>query len=162
MGNATTLTAGLVTRPDPTKDRAGKPVPEHIAAVLSVLSILIEYGRHLTATVEHRAIDAASPPSRSCSAPPPCPSFLLTSTAVSCGSSRWSKCQMSSADICPASTSRMICFRRAVLSPRHAITQMQWRGPWQGRGRPQRPRPTRQAARTRLSTAPLPRTSASS
>jgi hypothetical protein len=56
MGNATTLTAGLVTRPDPTKDRAGKPVPEHIAAVLSVLSILIEYGRHLTATVEHRAI----------------------------------------------------------------------------------------------------------
>jgi hypothetical protein len=42
--------------PDPTKDRAGKPVPEHIAAVLSVLSMLIEYGRHLTETVEHRAI----------------------------------------------------------------------------------------------------------
>ena len=33
-----------------------KPVPERIAAVLSVVAILTEYGRHLADTIEHRAI----------------------------------------------------------------------------------------------------------
>ena len=56
MGTATTLTAGLATLPDPAKDRPGKPVPEGIAAVLSVLAILTGYGRHLAETLEHRAV----------------------------------------------------------------------------------------------------------
>jgi hypothetical protein len=56
MSTATTLTAGLAALPDPPKDRPGRPVPEGIAAMLSVLTILIEYGRHLAETIEHRAI----------------------------------------------------------------------------------------------------------
>jgi hypothetical protein len=55
MHHAATLTAGLVTRPDPPRDRAGKPVPEGIAAVLSVVAVLMTYGRHLAEMVEHRA-----------------------------------------------------------------------------------------------------------
>jgi hypothetical protein len=54
MQLAGTLTAGLATPPDPTKDRTGRPVPEGIAAVLSILAILIDYGRHLADMVEHR------------------------------------------------------------------------------------------------------------
>jgi hypothetical protein len=56
MSAATTITAGLAALPDPPKDRSGKPVPERIAAMLSVLAILIEYGRHLAETIERRAI----------------------------------------------------------------------------------------------------------
>jgi hypothetical protein len=56
MGTATTLTAGLATTPDPPKDRPGKPVPEGIAAILSIVAVLTEYGRHLADTIEHRAI----------------------------------------------------------------------------------------------------------
>jgi hypothetical protein len=56
MGTATTLTAGLASLPDPAMDRPGKPVPEAIAAVLSILAILTEYGRHLAGTLEHRAV----------------------------------------------------------------------------------------------------------
>ena len=56
MGTATTLTAGLATLPDPAMDRPAKPVPERIAAVLSVVAILTEYGSHLADTIEHRAI----------------------------------------------------------------------------------------------------------
>jgi hypothetical protein len=56
MGTATTLTAGLASLPDPPTDRPGKPVPEGIAAVLSIVAILVEYGRHLADTIEHRAL----------------------------------------------------------------------------------------------------------
>ena len=56
MGTTMTLTADLATLPDPPKDRPGKPVPERIAAVLSVVAILLEYGRHLAETIEHRAL----------------------------------------------------------------------------------------------------------
>ena len=48
-------TAGLPTPQGPQPDRAGKPVPEGIAAVLVLVRILLEYGRHLAATLEHRA-----------------------------------------------------------------------------------------------------------
>src|SRR5487761_2435975 len=48
-------TAGLPTPQGPKPDRAGKPVPEGIAAVLVLVRILLEYGRHLAATLEHRA-----------------------------------------------------------------------------------------------------------
>jgi hypothetical protein len=56
MTTATTLPAGLASLPDPATDRTGKPVPERIAAVLSIVAILAEYGRHLAETVEHRAL----------------------------------------------------------------------------------------------------------
>ena len=48
-------TAGLPPHPGPKQDRPTKPVPEGIAAVLVIVRILLEYGRHLTATLEHRA-----------------------------------------------------------------------------------------------------------
>ena len=54
--SAATTTPGLATLPDPPKDRPGKPVPERIAAMLSLVAVLAEYGRHLAATIEHRAI----------------------------------------------------------------------------------------------------------
>ena len=56
MGTTATLTAGLATLPDPPADRSGKPVPERIAVLLSIVAVLAEYGRHLAETVEHRAI----------------------------------------------------------------------------------------------------------
>src|SRR5487761_2521183 len=48
-------TAGLSTPQGPKPDRAAKPMPEGIAAVLVLVRILLEYGRHLTETLEHRA-----------------------------------------------------------------------------------------------------------
>src|SRR5487761_2056975 len=48
-------TAGLSPPQGPKQDRAGKPVPEGIAAVLVLVRILLEYGRHLAETLEHRA-----------------------------------------------------------------------------------------------------------
>src|SRR6202034_3030576 len=54
--SAAATTPGLAALPDPPKDRSGKPVPEHIAAMLSLVAILTEYGRHLVDTIEHRAI----------------------------------------------------------------------------------------------------------
>ena len=54
--SAATTTPGLATLPDPPKDRPGKPVPERIAAMLSLVAVLAEYGRHLVETIEHRAI----------------------------------------------------------------------------------------------------------
>jgi hypothetical protein len=48
--------AGLATQPDPHRDRGGKPVPERIAEILSIIAILAEYGRHLADTIEHRAV----------------------------------------------------------------------------------------------------------
>src|SRR6202789_3442140 len=56
MATATTTPAGLATLPDPPKDRPAKPVPERIAAMLSIVAVLAEYGRHLADTIEHRAI----------------------------------------------------------------------------------------------------------
>jgi hypothetical protein len=55
MRTATT-TAGLSPPPAPPKDRPAKPVPERIAEVLTVVSILAAYGRHLAETLEHRAL----------------------------------------------------------------------------------------------------------
>jgi hypothetical protein len=43
------------TPPDPPQDRPGKTVPGRIAFVLHAVGILLGYGRHLLATVRHRA-----------------------------------------------------------------------------------------------------------
>ena len=47
--------AGLSTRSAPPKDRPARPVPQ-IQAVLAVVSILTNYGRHLAKTLEQRAV----------------------------------------------------------------------------------------------------------
>lgn len=54
--SAATITAGLSPPPDPNQDRGGSAMPQGIAAVLAVASILADYGRHLIDTVEHRAL----------------------------------------------------------------------------------------------------------
>ena len=41
--------------PNPPQDRAGPSVPTNIAALLYVVCTLLEYGRHLAATIERRA-----------------------------------------------------------------------------------------------------------
>jgi hypothetical protein len=41
--------------PDPPQDQPGKPAPEYIAVFLHAVRILLGYGRHLLATVRHRA-----------------------------------------------------------------------------------------------------------
>ncbi len=41
--------------PDPPQDQPGDAMPEYIAAVLRAVGILLGYGRHLLATVHHRA-----------------------------------------------------------------------------------------------------------
>ena len=48
-------TTDLSPLPDPPPDRAQKPVPQNIADVLTLLHILLAYGRHLIATLEPRA-----------------------------------------------------------------------------------------------------------
>ena len=54
---ATTHTsASLATQPDPPKDRDTPPLPDRIAVMLQIAAILAEYGRHLLATIEHRAL----------------------------------------------------------------------------------------------------------
>ena len=42
-------------QPDPAQDRAGPAVPANIAVLLCIVSKLLEYGRHLAATIERRA-----------------------------------------------------------------------------------------------------------
>ena len=42
-------------QPDSRQDRAGTLVPKNVAQLLSILQILREFGRHLAATIEHRA-----------------------------------------------------------------------------------------------------------
>ena len=42
-------------KPNPLQDRASPAVPENIAQLLYVVSTLLEYGRHLAATIERRA-----------------------------------------------------------------------------------------------------------
>jgi hypothetical protein len=49
-------TAGLATRSAPPKDRPCKPTPARIAEILTVVSILATYGRHLGQTLEQRAV----------------------------------------------------------------------------------------------------------
>ena len=46
--------SGLAPPPDPPKDRC-KPVPTHIANLLTLVHILLIYGRHLAITIERRA-----------------------------------------------------------------------------------------------------------
>ena len=41
--------------PDPPQDQPGSTMPEYIAVVLHAVGILLDYGRHLLATVQHRA-----------------------------------------------------------------------------------------------------------
>jgi hypothetical protein len=54
--------------PDPTQDQPGKttPVPEHIAFLLHAVGILLGYGRHLLATVRHRAAAPTFPTIAAC------------------------------------------------------------------------------------------------
>jgi hypothetical protein len=54
--SAATHTAGLPSQPDPQQDRSGNPVPANISQILHILRILLGYGRHLAATLEHRAV----------------------------------------------------------------------------------------------------------
>ncbi len=56
MSHTATLTAGLVTPPDPPRDRDARPMPARIAEVLDIAGILAAYGRHLADTIEHRAL----------------------------------------------------------------------------------------------------------
>ena len=85
---AATITAGLATLPDPARDRAGKPVPKRIATPSSPFLSATAVTSPRPSNVAPSG--AASPPSRSSSARPPRRSCLLTSTAASCGPSRWS------------------------------------------------------------------------
>ena len=48
-------TAGQASKPDPHQDRPGDAVPKNIAQLLYVVRILLEFGRHLAATLESRA-----------------------------------------------------------------------------------------------------------
>ena len=52
--------------PDPPQDQPGNPMPEYIAAVLHAVSILLGYGRHLLATVHHRATAPTFPTIAAC------------------------------------------------------------------------------------------------
>ena len=54
--DAANPTTGLSPQPDPKQDRPGKPVPQGIADVLTIVHILLAYGRHLMETLEHRAV----------------------------------------------------------------------------------------------------------
>ena len=48
-------TPGPASPPDPPQDQPGSTMPEHIAFILHAVGILLDYGRHLFATVRHRA-----------------------------------------------------------------------------------------------------------
>ena len=56
MTAAAPLTADLSTRPDPRQDRDGQGLPGRIAAMLVIVRILAEYGRHLAETLEQRSV----------------------------------------------------------------------------------------------------------
>jgi hypothetical protein len=49
-------TAGLPPPSAPPKERPAKPTPARIAEILTVVSILASYGRHLAQTLEHRPV----------------------------------------------------------------------------------------------------------
>ena len=52
---ATETPSQPLSQPDPPRDRSGHAVPQNIAQLLYVVRILLEYGRHLAATLERRA-----------------------------------------------------------------------------------------------------------
>ena len=52
--------------PDPPQDRPGNSTPEYVAALLHVVGILLGYGRHLLATVGHRATAPTFPRIAAC------------------------------------------------------------------------------------------------
>jgi len=49
-------TAGLPPQSAPPKDRPGSPVPTRINEILTIVSVLATYGRHLAQTLEQRAV----------------------------------------------------------------------------------------------------------
>ena len=57
---------GPASPADPPQDQPGIPVPEYIAALLYVVRILLGYGRHLLATVPHRATAPTFPALAAC------------------------------------------------------------------------------------------------
>ena len=63
-------THGPASPPDPPQDQAGKTasvsVPEYISAFLYAVDILLGYGRHLLATVRHRAAAPTFPAIAAC------------------------------------------------------------------------------------------------
>ena len=61
-------THGPASPPDPPQDQPGKaaPVPEYIGALLHAVGILLGYGRHLLATVRHRAAAPTFPAIAAC------------------------------------------------------------------------------------------------
>lgn len=54
MSNAADI-AGLAASTGPRQDKAGRPIPPGISAILGIVAILIAYGRHLNETLERRA-----------------------------------------------------------------------------------------------------------
>jgi hypothetical protein len=59
-------TPGPASPPDPPQDQPGTPMPEYIAAVLHGVGILLDYGRHLLATVRRRAAAPTFPALAAC------------------------------------------------------------------------------------------------
>ena len=52
--------------PDPPQDQPGSTMPEYIAVLLRAVGILLGYGRHLLATVQHRATAPTFPAIAAC------------------------------------------------------------------------------------------------
>jgi len=59
-------TTGSASPPDPPQDQLGNIMPEYIAALLRAVGILLGYGRHLRATVQHRAAAPTFPAIAAC------------------------------------------------------------------------------------------------
>src|SRR6267154_6511156 len=59
-------TPGPASPPDPPQDQPGTTMPEHIAFILHAVVILLGYGRHLLATVRHRAAAPTFPTIAAC------------------------------------------------------------------------------------------------
>ncbi len=59
-------TPGPASPPDPPQDQPGDVMPEYIAVVLRAVGILLGYGRHLLATVKHRATTPTFPAIAAC------------------------------------------------------------------------------------------------
>jgi hypothetical protein len=60
------MEADVPPPPDPPQDQPGTPMPEYIAVVLQGVRILLGYGRHLLATVRHRAAAPTFPAIAAC------------------------------------------------------------------------------------------------
>jgi hypothetical protein len=59
-------TPGPASPPDLPQDQPGSAMPEHIASILHAVNILLGYGRHLLATVRHRAAAPTFPTIAAC------------------------------------------------------------------------------------------------